>query len=275
MGRRLIVNADDFGWTRDVNQGILRARRDGILRSTTLMANGAAFDDAVELARAHPDLDIGVHLTLVGGPAVSGPPGTHLPVGIPQLTAQLLGRWNRMAIEEEFAAQIEKIQAAGIRPTHLDTHKHTHLIPTVLDAAAAVGRRYSIRWIRRPIDLTLPAASAAAPLARRLTSRALRLWAPFTDRRFRSSGLRAVDHFVGFQMTGFYDAADLASLIQALPEGTTEFMCHPGIFGDELAASHTRLKQSREQELNALTSQEVLTSVSRTGVELCGFCDLA
>jgi len=275
VSRRLIVNADDFGWTRDVNQGILRARRDGILRSTTLMANGDAFDDAVERALGHPELDVGVHLTLVGGPAVSGPPGTRLPVGIPQLTAQLFGRWNRTAIEEEFAAQIEKIQAAGIRPTHLDTHKHTHLIPTVFDAAAAVGRRYSIRWIRRPFDLALPAARAAAPLGRRLTSRALRLWAPLTHWRFRGSDLRAVDHFAGFQMTGFYDAADLASLIEALPEGTTEFMCHPGIFGDELAASHTRLKQSRERELNALTSQVALASVSRSGVELCGFGDLA
>ena len=88
MSRRLIVNADDFGFTHDVNAGIVEARRRGILRSTTLMANGAAFDDAVRLARENPDLDVGCHLVLVGGRSLSRP-GELLPKSLSELIWRL------------------------------------------------------------------------------------------------------------------------------------------------------------------------------------------
>ena len=275
MGRRLIVNADDFGWTRDVNRGILQARLEGVLRSTTLMANGAAFEDAARLANEHPELDVGVHLTLVGGQALARASGEQLPGGLAQLIFGLSGRWSAAAIQEEFSAQIEKVQSAGIRPTHLDTHKHTHLLPPVLKALIAVGKRYSIPWVRRPFDLLSQEAQAGASAGRRFTSRIMRARAAALTRCLAAAGLRATDHFAGFQMTGSYDAADLASLIESLPDGTTEFMCHPGVCGQDLSASNTRLKQSREAELRALTSDEALAAVRRAGVELSGFGDLS
>lgn len=271
--RRLIVNADDFGFTPDVNQGVVEARRRGILRSTTLMANGDAFDDAVRLALENPDLDVGVHLVLVGGESVSQP-GRPLPESVPRLVSGLWSAWTRSTIERELAAQIEKIQAAGIRPTHLDTHKHTHILPPVLKAVIALSRRYEIPWIRRPFDLPLTTAQGSAPQARRLVSRTLRPLSRRLGRRLAQSRARTTDHFAGFQMTGFYDASSLAALIETLPEGTTEFMCHPGICGPQLRAAQTRLKESREQELRALTSPEALDAVRRAGVELCGFGDL-
>jgi len=271
--RRLIVNADDFGFTPDVNQGIVEARRRGILRSTTLMANGDAFDDAVRLARESPDLDVGVHLVLVGGESVAQP-GRPLPESVPNLLRGLWSAWTRSAVEAEFAAQIERIEAAGIRPTHLDTHKHTHMLPSVLEAVIAVSRRYEIPWIRRPFDLPLTTAKGSAPQARRILSSALRPLSRRLGRRLSESEARTTDHFAGFQMTGFYDASSLAALIESLPEGTTEFMCHPGVCGPQLRAAKTRLKESREQELRALTSAEALDAVRRAGVELCGFGDL-
>ena len=209
MERRLIVNADDFGWTCDVNRGILQARLEGVLRSTTLMANGAAFEDAARLANEHPELDVGVHLTLVGGQAVARASGEQLPGGVAQLIFGLSGRWSAAAIQEEFAAQIEKVQSAGIRPTHLDTHKHTHLLPPVLEALIAVGKRYSIPWVRRPFDLHVPEAQARVSAGRRFASRIMRARAAALTRRLDVAGLRATDHFAGFQMTGLYDAADL------------------------------------------------------------------
>lgn len=270
MSRRLIVNADDFGFTRDVNAGIVEARRRGILRATTLMANGAAFDDAVRLARENPDLDVGCHLVLVGGSSLSRP-AQRLPTSLSELVCRLAMDWRRPAIEAELAAQIERLLAAGIEPTHLDAHKHTHLAPPVLDVVLKLARRYSITWVRRPFDLPLTAAAASAPRRRRLVQRALRPLDQGFERKLAAAGLRATDAFAGFQMTGLYGVAELAALIRELPEGVTEFMCHPGRCTAELLAAPTRLTESRQQELEALTSDEVRQAVAETGVKLCGF----
>ena len=126
--RRLIVNADDFGLTEGVNAGIVEAFQKGILRSASLMANGPAFDDAVRLALENPGLDVGCHLMLISGSAISKP-GQDLPRSVPRLLAGLAAEWRAGAIEREFAAQIGKIQASGVPLSHLDTHKHTHLAP--------------------------------------------------------------------------------------------------------------------------------------------------
>jgi predicted glycoside hydrolase/deacetylase ChbG (UPF0249 family) len=272
--RRLIVNADDFGFTRGVNAGIVEACRNGILRSTTLMANGSAFDDAVERARQTPTLDVGCHLVLIGGRAVAAP---YAP--LPQSTKELLWRLARSlsggAVEQEFSAQIEKILAAGLRLTHLDTHKHTHLAPPVLEAVLRVARRYGIPWIRRPFDVPLPAVQGRAPLRRRAINSALRPLQRRFGRRIAANGCRATDHFAGFQLTGGYQARHLAELIRALPEGLTEFMCHPGYCDDELRASPTRLTDSRETELRALQANEIRAAIEQAGVELTSFVDAA
>lgn len=272
MSRRLIVNADDFGFTHDVNAGIVEARRRGVLRATTLMANGAAFDDAARLARENPDLDVGCHLVLVGGRSLSRPE-QRLPKSLSELICRLAMDWRRSAIEAELAAQIERLLAAGIEPTHLDAHKHTHLAPPVLDVVLELARRYTIRWVRRPFDMPLTAAAASAPRKRRIVQRALRPMDRSFERKLVVAGLRATDAFAGFQMTGLYGAAELAALIRALPEGLTEFMCHPGRCTAELRAAPTRLTESREQELEALISDEVRRAVEETGTKLCGFVD--
>jgi len=124
--KKLIVNADDFGFTRDVNEGIVAAHRRGILTATTIMATGPAFAHAVDLSRDNPDLDIGCHLVLVGSEG--------FPATVPALLYALAT--HRIRIYDELAAQVRRILDAGLRPTHLDTHKHTHLLPPVLDAVA-------------------------------------------------------------------------------------------------------------------------------------------
>jgi predicted glycoside hydrolase/deacetylase ChbG (UPF0249 family) len=234
---RLAVNADDFGFTRDVNEGIVEAHKHGILTSTTLMANGRAFADAVDLARANPTLDVGCHLTLIGGNALTG---GELPNSVWELLRALaLGR---IPVYEEFAAQIRAIQAAGIQPTHLDTHKHTHLAPPVLGAMGRVAREFGIPWIRKTLlPFGLPA------------------------------GCRTTDHFTGFQLTGRMGPAEMERALRALQPGFTEFMCHPGYYGDELRTARTRLKESRERELEALLSPAVRRAVDECGIVLTSF----
>ncbi len=273
MSRRLIVNADDFGFTRDVNAGIVEACERGILRATTLLANGDAFEHAVELAARTPRLDVGCHLTLVGGRSVADP-DRPLPTSVAEFLWRLARGWSRSAIERELAAQVEKIQAAGLKPTHLDAHKHTHLVPRVLDAVLAVAKAYGIAWVRRPFDLPLTAAAARSPWKRRTVSRILGGLDGRFQRRLERAGCRATDHFAGFQMTGLYRDRELADLIEALPDGLTELMTHPGHCGAELRAASTRLKESRQAELDALTSDEVRRAVERGGVEITSYARL-
>jgi predicted glycoside hydrolase/deacetylase ChbG (UPF0249 family) len=262
--RTLVVNADDFGFTRDVNDGILEAHVNGILTSTTLMATdlmekSRAFDDAVSMAKKHPSLDIGCHLVLVGAP------------GLPASVAKLIQAvaLKRIRVYDELAAQVRRILDAGLKPTHLDTHKHTHLLPTVLDAVARIAEEFRIPWVRRPFDF--PLQPGGIGWEKRAVNRALSLVRGRVERVLRSHGCRFTDHFAGFQMTGNYDTAALVSLIRALPDGSTEFMCHPGRCGDELRSAPTRLKESREQELRALTSPEVRAALNESNVRLVGF----
>jgi chitin disaccharide deacetylase len=255
--KRLIVNADDFGFTRDVNRGIIEAHRAGILTATTLMANGAAFEDAVKLARETPSLDVGAHLTLVGGP---GQP--------PTVTALLAAMARgRVRVYDEFAAQVSRIMDAGIAPTHLDTHKHTHVLPNVLNGVLRVAHEFQVPWVRAPFDQRAAGRSWKA--------RSIALLEARFRRQLAASGCRATDQFAGFDMTGRFGAADLAALVARLPDGVTEFMCHPGYCTGELHAARTRLKESRERELQALTSSEVRESLARSGVELIGYRALA
>jgi chitin disaccharide deacetylase len=258
--RKLVVNADDFGFTRDVNQGIVEAHRRGILTATTLMANGAAFDHAVDLAKQNPTLDVGCHLVLVGSP------------GLPESVTKLIFSLGKIRVYEELAAQVRKIVDAGLHPTHLDTHKHTHLLPPVLEAVARISQEFSIPWVRRPFDFPLQAGGIG--WKRRAVSKALSGARGRFARVLERRGCRSTDHFAGFQITGNYNSAELAALIRALPEGSTEFMCHPGICTGELRSARTRLKESREEELRALTSPDVREALRESGVDLVSYRDL-
>ena len=252
-----------------MDDGILAAHRYGILTSTTLMANGAAFDHAVQLARQNPTLDIGCHLALIGGRSLL-PPYAPLPASVSELLGALALR--RLDLYAELSAQVRKILDAGLRPTHLDTHKHTHLAPPVLNAVARVSRDFAIPWVRRPFDF--PFNSVPAPLKARTVSRALALLRGKFDRVLAAHGCRTTDQFAGFLATGRFETRDMVALIRSLPEGVTEFMCHPGYCTGELRAAPTRLKESRQRELDALIAPETRAAVHEGGVELVNYTQI-
>ena len=232
--KRLIVNADDFGFTRDVNNGIIEAHRNGILTATTIMACGKEFDHAVGLAKETPTLDIGVHLVLVGL--------DRFPPTVAKLAADIFR--GRVRIYEELDAQIRRVLAIGLQPTHLDTHKHTHLMPPVLNAVARLSKQYGIPWVRRPLNL------------------------PILTGHLRRNGCRLTDRFEGFRLTGKLNTASLVDFLDHLPHGLTEFMCHPGYCTDELKNSRTRLKESRQRELEALIASETRAALTRNNIAL-------
>lgn len=262
--KQLVVNADDFGFTPDVNEGIVEGHVHGILTATTLMANGDAFDHAVQLARRHPSLDVGCHLVLVGGRSVLT--GDALPRSVSELLVAIGKR--QIRIYDELAAQVRKIRSAEIVPSHLDTHKHTHLAPPVLRAVARIAEESGIRWVRRPFDFPM---TTGAPFLKRATSRALGVVRRQFHRTLARHGCRTTDTFAGFQITGRFRAPELVALIRQLPEGTTELMCHPGRCGEALRQARTRLKESREEELKALIAPETRRALEECGVELVDY----
>jgi len=254
--RRLIINADDFGFTRDVNEGIVYAHREGVLTSTTLMANGDAFDDAVRLAKQTPTLDIGAHLVLVqGNSLLDGRPLPETPRALLAVLAR--GGLNAYA---ELKAQIEKIRTAGLPISHFDSHKHTHLVPSVFRAVVKLAHEFGVPWVRLPLDTTVrlgkPLTAAGNQYYRRLT---------------RGANVKFTDHFLGFHLTGSLSEATMAEALNKLEEGVTEFMCHPGYLGDELKKSRTRLKESRLIELKALTSPRIRQIIAEQEIQLGPF----
>ena len=166
-----------------------------------------------------------------------------MPATLQDLALALLRR--QIPVYDEAAAQIRKIMTAGIRPSHIDTHKHTHLFPPVLEALVRVAKEFGIPWVRRPL-IRLPFAKALA-------------------------GLRTTDHFAGFRDTGSLNEAAMIRTLEKLPDGLTEFMCHPGKCGPELQGAATRLKESRAVELAALTSAKVRAVIERRGIRLTNY----
>ncbi|HET9178357.1 MAG TPA: ChbG/HpnK family deacetylase [Terriglobia bacterium] len=286
--KKLIVNADDFGLTEGINRAILDGHNNGIITSTTLMANGMAFDSAVAARSTAPALGIGVHLNLTQGRPVS------LPSRVPSIVTsessfypspgvlirQILRRRVRLAdIETELRSQIDKVASAGIRITHLDSHKHVHLGPPVFSIVVKLAREYGIGCIRCPIE---PAWSALGPLLRRrrgwmrmtrqyVLGRALSTLAAFQTKKIRGAGLHRTERFYGLSQTGFLNTNTLGTLLRGLPRGTSELMCHPGYLDEALLKTRTRLRAERETELAALTSQHIRGLVAEMGIELISY----
>jgi len=283
---QVIVNGDDFGFTRSTNAGILRGHLEGILTSTTIMANGPAFEDAAAVALANPSLGVGCHVSVVDGTAVSAPAEIpslvgadgRLPSSVIALTRNL-GRSIRIGdVEREMSAQVQKVIDAGIAPSHLDTHKHAHMHPKILAALLRVAADFGIRRIRRPFEIIAPYVGGAAARARRRVH--LKQWAssvatlsmaPYFNRAISRSGVLAPDRFYGIALTGLMDADAMISVLKGAVGGTVELMCHPGIHDGELDRAHTRLKESRVVELAALLDEGVRREIIERGIRLIDY----
>jgi predicted glycoside hydrolase/deacetylase ChbG (UPF0249 family) len=262
---RLILNADDFGLTAGVNRAIIELHRAGFLTSTSLMARAAATGEAIELACSTPLLGVGCHVVLVDGEPQL--PARELPTLVDPRTGRFqptpgaflwrlfTGRIRSAEIEAEAAAQIALLQSRGVVLTHIDTHKHVHLLPAVLRPVLRAAGAAGIRAVRNPLEpLWSLRATPCAPLLRREEVSLLRLFEPAFLRIVAEAGFTTTDGALGVLATGTLDAATVASLLRNLPPGTWELVTHPGYNDADLAHVHTRLLASREIERQALLS---------------------
>jgi len=290
--RRLIINADDFGFTAGVNRAIVEAHSRGVVTSSTLMANGPAFSDAVQLTRTIPQLSVGCHLVLIDGQPLLDPKTVASLVdrdsdagrfrdGIGGFAVRALaGRFDPREIEAEATAQIRKIQTEGIPVSHLDTHKHTHLFPSVLRPLLRAGAACGVRAVRNPFGPRRPLRSGqllAKPgiWTRYLEMRVLQGFAGGFRATLKEQGFATPEGTLGVEVTGVLDEPLFRAITAAIPDGTWEFVCHPGYNDAELKASRTRLRESRETELRVLTLPEARKTLSRAGIQLVSYRDLA
>jgi chitin disaccharide deacetylase len=286
--KRLIVNADDFGYTRGVNSGVMRCFREGIVTSTTIMANGRAFEDAVEQAKRHPTLGVGCHLVLVDGSSVEEPKAIpSLVDGEGRLPLTLAGLMRRVTmksirgedIAREIRAQITKVIKAGIAPTHLDSHKHAHAHPWILEWVMRAAEEFGICRVRRPFEnASALLKSAFSDSWQSIKQSSSALAAHAASRQFekltQAHGILSPQRFWGVAATGHLNRDRVLATIRSIPEGVNEFMCHPGQYDEELERSATRLKGSRETEVQALTDPVVRTAVEEQGIKLISYRDL-
>jgi hopanoid biosynthesis associated protein HpnK len=286
--RRLIINADDFGLTAGVNRAIVEAHERGVVSSATLMANGQAFTEAAALARDTPRLGVGCHVVLVDGTPVLeagqvrsllDPPldrsrDAHFRGGIGKFGAlALMGRLTPDEIEAETVAQIRKIQSAGVAITHLDSHKHTHLFPHVLRPLLRAAKACGIPGIRNPFERMQGSQLAASPsmLKRWIEVGVLRSFAKQFREAVQQAGMFTPDGTLAIVATGTLNERLLRLMIENLPEGTWELVCHPGYNDADLKAVRTRLREAREEELRILTSPATRDLIRANGVEIVSF----
>ena len=263
MPARLIINADDFGLTPGVNRSVEELHRAGALSSATLMANGPAFEDAVAIALRNPSLGVGCHVVFTDGvplslpqsiPSLLGPDGTSFrPSLLAFAAAATCGKLRPDDVRTEAIAQIRKLQGAGIAVTHIDTHKHAHLFPAVIRPLLEAARQTSVHAVRNPFEPPWSLALAQGSPLRRLELNLLR---PLEHRLHtelrRDRTVATTKGTLGISTTGRLDAPALRQLLQRLPPGTWELVCHPGYNDPDLDRLRTRLRTHREIERNAL-----------------------
>ena len=286
--KNLIVNADDLGWTEGVNRGIVEAFQNGIVTSTSLLANGAAFGEAVAAVKAAPGLGVGVHLNLSDGRPAAEPAKVAILLnregefaGGPEklLLRRARGGLPLKQVETEWDAQIRKVRDAGISPTHLDGHKHVHMLPGLFEVALKLAKRHGIGAIRvsheasslRTALSSGEKQNSGKVLKQGVQARGLKLIARDAREQAARAGISTADYFCGIAQTGELTREGVERLLKSLPEGTTELMCHPGHADAALQKSRTRLQDSRQVELRILTDTGIRNLVASLGIRLIDY----
>jgi chitin disaccharide deacetylase len=272
----LIVNADDYGYYRCVSRGILAAHRHGIVTATGVLANGAGFERDIDLLGSEGQLDVGVHLNVTSGPALSAAMRSRLDASNGHFSgkaafagAYLAGRIPAAEVEEEWRAQIERCRNRGLRPVFLNSHEHMHMFPSLFDLAHRLAADYGIAYVR------CPRAEGVYSLNPGVLLRDVVLTALATRNLRRATA--ATPHFLGLRASGRLTESMIDhSLRSVVPGRAYELMCHPGYLDpSEVGASDLLKYHDWEGELQALCSPALRALLERRNIRLIGFRDLA
>jgi len=269
--RRIRITADDFGWTLAHNRAVEQAVKANTLTHASLLCNGFAVEDAVLVARRNPQLGVGVHLTLCEGKPLSSDGALGELVdehgafhdGLqPLVMCYLRRKLPLAAIEHEWRRQIEHARSFGLTLSHLDGHKHVHLLPPLVQLACRLAREYDIPFVRASLES--PSLAVLGRLPGWLVISSLALHAKHV---IAEHGLTTADHFVGFTTSGGMTEEKLLSAIASASAGTTEIMVHPAEESVELAPLSERYPWATTYrfaaELSALCSPAVAAAIEK------------
>lgn len=253
--KRLIVTADDVGLDPGMTAAAIDAHRNGIVTACSIVANGAAFDDAVARLREVPSLEVGAHLALVEECALST--GERMPANYRAfLTRMLAGRIGTRWIERELRMQIERLVGAGLPLRFLNGHQHLHALPSVFAVVTRLAREFGIPYVRVPIERRVHGTSMRAH-----SVRGLGILAHLAAGRHRPA--RRNTWTIGIADAGHLDTPALIRLLDDV-EATTELVTHPGI--DVRGYGHW--SYAWERETAALCDPAVRRAIDARGIEL-------
>jgi hopanoid biosynthesis associated protein HpnK len=290
--RQIIINADDFGLSKGINKGIIKAYKEGILTSASLMVNMPGFEDAVALIRENPGLDIGLHLNFFRG----------MPVLSLQKTATLVGKdgffiqdifrivkniyekkISFLELETECEAQINKALEKGIRITHIDSEKHLHLIGPVYEIVVRLAKKYGINTIRNINEY--PYVLKFILRGRHIFSLTLgkvillQILSQCKKKINSINSIKTADYSFGLLGRGGMTLNKCERLFEYSKEGTTEIFCHLGYIDEEwqfapLNEQKYYINTIRERELEVLLSPRLKEAIHNLNIELVNFSKL-
>ena len=280
--KKLIVNADDFGRHVLINAAVAIGAEQGCLRSATLMPGGAAFADALEVLRAHPALGVGIHFTLVNGnpvlpaaeiPSLVTPEGGFYDDYTLFVKRFLLGKVRLEEVQRELAAQLAKVQAAGMAVTHIDSHQHMHTLPGIIDIALELGAAAGIRALRVPETAVFYRGGYSDGIAQLVGRAGLHTLASLARFKAKRRGFCMPDHFAGIVAGEAVTAEHFRTICRGLQSGTLEVMLHPGTENERLQRE-CGWQHDFEAELAAVTAAENLALLKELQIEPVNFSAL-
>jgi len=254
----VIFSADDFGLTESVNEAVEQAHLHGVLGQTSLMVAAPAFADAVARAKHLPDLNVGLHLTLVDGhsvlgherlPSITGPDGRFSRGQVRLGFLYFFSPKARRELAAEIAAQFAAFATTGLTLHHVDAHKHMHLHPVVGRLLLETAGKFGVKRVRVPEEP--PAVIRACGETISLADWALHTWTRILRGQVRRAGFAAPDQVFGLKWSGHMTTARLRKLLAQLPAGTSEIYFHPAARRDD-ALRQLMPDYEHEAELKAL-----------------------
>lgn len=274
MPKRLIVNADDFGLSPGVNRGIVKGIDNGIVTSTTMMLNMPGQQDAFSILSERPDISVGLHFNITAGKPVS------LSEDIPSLVDDKGCFYNIRTlipllnggmitpddIAKEFEAQVTLMKENGISISHIDSHKHLHLFPDVLETITNMTHDMDIKAMRYTEKTPREVFNSMGIDVQGLEANP-------TISEIRESQIKVPDGLLGLDVVGKLSPRTLKNLLSILPDGSWELMCHPAEIDEDLTRLSS-LTNGRQEDLSGLIDTEVQQEVENSGIELISFKEI-
>ena len=266
--KQVIINADDYGLSQPINEGIIEAFKAGMLKSASILTNSEGLADALDRYSDHSGLGIGLHLTLVFGEPVSPPEKVpslifengRLARGYKNFVPKyLLGKIKLSEIEYEWERQREAV--AQIEVDHIDSHQHLHLLPDLFNLTVKLARKWGVKYVRVPYE-NLEIGTRGHDI---LPCNVLNVFSWGKKRRLEDESLKTTDNFFGSSFTGALNGEIVKRLIPAIPDGITEVMCHPGREDAKIREKYG-WTSSWEEELNGLINPEIRKLAKENGI---------